>query len=184
MTTSASPPTTPTGASAPSAAASHGELAREIGLVGTVRRELARNLPHDCPPPSASVLALLRRHGEMRMTRLADLMGIDVSVASRHVAHAVEHGWIDRRPDPLDGRVRLLRLTGSGEGVLTEMHACVSRTLAHHLADWSAEDVGRLAELLSRLRTGFEDCDCRRTTRGARGVPPHPAAPRPATTDG
>lgn len=154
------------------------DLARELGSVGTVRRELARNLPHDCPPGSAVVLALLGRHGEMRMTRLADLMGIDMSVTSRHVAHAVERGWVDRRPDPLDGRVRLLRLTGDGEGMLTEMHRRTSETLAHLLGDWPEEDVTRLTELLTRLRASFGDCDCgcRAAPRGARALPPHPAA--------
>ncbi|WP_101258470.1 MarR family winged helix-turn-helix transcriptional regulator [Streptomyces barkulensis] len=154
------------------------DLARELGSVGTVRRELARNLPHDCPPGSAAVLALLGRHGEMRMTRLADLMGIDMSVTSRHVAHAVERGWVDRRPDPLDGRVRLLRLTGDGEGMLTEMHRRTSETLAHLLGDWPEEDVARLTELLTRLRASFGDCDCgcRAAPRGARALPPHPTA--------
>ncbi|MFH0243235.1 MarR family winged helix-turn-helix transcriptional regulator [Streptomyces sp. HK10] len=154
------------------------DLARELGSVGAVRRELARNLPHDCPPAPAVVLTLLGRHGEMRMTRLADLMGIDMSVTSRHVAYAVERGWVDRRPDPLDGRVRLLRLAGSGERMLAEMHRRTSETLAHLLGDWPDEDVARLTDLLARLRASFGDCGCgcRTAHRGARPLPPHGAA--------
>ncbi|MBN3929407.1 winged helix-turn-helix transcriptional regulator [Streptomyces verrucosisporus] len=154
------------------------DLARELGSVGTVRRELARNLPHDCPPAPAVVLTLLGRHGEMRMTRLADLMAIDMSVTSRHVAYAVERGWVDRRPDPLDGRVRLLRLTGSGQEMLAEMHRRTSETLAHLLGDWPQEDVARLTELLAGLRASFGDCGCgcRTAPRGARPLPPDRAA--------
>lgn len=172
----AAPTSPPAPAATGSAATPYGELAREIGLVGTVRRELARVVPHDCPPPSAAALALLGRHGEMRTTRLADLMGIDASVTSRHVAHAVDRGWIDRRPDPLDGRVRLLRLTGDGRTLLADMHERTSGALARHLADWSVEDVGRLTELLARLRADFGDCGGRRGAGSARGTAPHPAA--------
>ncbi|MDG9701231.1 MarR family winged helix-turn-helix transcriptional regulator [Streptomyces sp. DH37] len=152
------------------------DLARELGSIGTVRRELARDLPYDCPPAPAVLLTLLGRHGELRMTRLADLLGVDVSVTSRHVAYAVEHGWVDRRPDPLDGRVRLLRLTGSGERLLAETHRRVSETLAHHLGDWPAEDVGRLTELLARLRASFGDRGCRTASRGAGHAPYRTAA--------
>lgn len=172
----AAPTSPPAPAATGSAATPYGELAREIGLVGTVRRELARVVPHDCPPPSAAALALLGRHGEMRTTRLADLMGIDASVTSRHVAHAVDRGWIDRRPDPLDGRVRLLRLTGNGERLLAETHRRISETLAHHLGDWPAEDVGRLTELLARLRASFGDRGCRTASRGAGHAPYRTAA--------
>lgn len=87
------------------------ELARRLGGVEAVRRGLSRALPPDCQPASATVLALLHHHGEMRMSRLAELLDIDMSVTSRHVAHAVGRGWIDRAPDPLDKRSRLLSLS-------------------------------------------------------------------------
>ena len=77
------------------------ELARHLSAIGSVRRELARGLPLDCPLASAGVLALLDRHGEMRTSQLAELLAIDMSVTSRHVAHVAERGWIERHPDPL-----------------------------------------------------------------------------------
>ncbi|MEE1939672.1 MarR family winged helix-turn-helix transcriptional regulator [Streptomyces sp. TRM 70361] len=147
-------------------AAPYEELARQIGLTGAVRRELARSLPDECPPASAAVLTLLSRHGEMRMSRLTDLLGIDMSVTSRQVAYAVDRGWIDRRPDPLDGRVRLLRLTEDGLLLLRETHRRATDVLAEVLADWPEEDVGRLTELLARLHESFGDCG----RRGARGA--------------
>ncbi|WP_443078321.1 MarR family transcriptional regulator, partial [Streptomyces sp. SP17KL33] len=39
------------------------------------------------------------RHGEMRMSKLAELLSVDMSVTSRHVAHVAERGWIERLPD-------------------------------------------------------------------------------------
>ncbi|MFR9672948.1 MarR family winged helix-turn-helix transcriptional regulator [Streptomyces sp. TR06-5] len=148
-------------------------MARQLRGVGAVNREMARRLPPDCPPASAGVLSLLRRHGEMRMSRLTELLGIDLSVTSRHVAHADERGWIERLPDPHDGRSRLLRLTESGARRLEELSDLTTDVLEEFLTDWSAADVTALTTLLDRLGTAFGDC---RSARGATdGAPRAPA---------
>lgn len=140
------------------------ELARQISAIGAVKREMARSLPPECPPASAAVLALLDKHGEMRTSGLAELMAIDMSVTSRHVTHVADRGWIERRPDPQDGRSRLLRISESGERFLADLTAHLVETFASHLQDWSDEDVARLNTLLSRLRTSFGDCRARSGT--------------------
>ncbi|WP_246103111.1 MarR family winged helix-turn-helix transcriptional regulator [Streptomyces piniterrae] len=137
------------------------ELARQLSAIGAVKREMGRILPQDCPPASAGVLTLLDRHGEMRMGQLAELLAIDMSVTSRHVAHVAERGWIERQPDPADKRSRLLRLTPSGRELLRELAERYTQSLARYLDDWSDADVGRLNELLARLRTSFGDCRTR-----------------------
>lgn len=174
-------PTTPQAAEAavPPSAPDRGhyrELARQLRGVGVVNREIARRLPHDCPPASAGLLTLLRRHGEMRMSRLTELLGIDLSVTSRHVAHAHERGWIERLPDPHDGRSRLLRLTASGERQLDELSELTTETLREFLADWTTEDVTALGSLLDRLGTAFGDC--RAARGGSPGTSPTTPAPR------
>jgi DNA-binding MarR family transcriptional regulator len=104
---------------------------------------------------------LLHKHGEMRTSRLAELMAIDMSVTSRHVAHVADHGWIERHPDPQDGRSRLLRISETGERFLDELSTRTVESFAAHLHDWSDEDVAQLNTLLSRLRTSFGDCRAR-----------------------
>ena len=47
----------------------YAELARQLTALGAVKRGLARIMPAECPTGSAVVLALLDRHGEMRMSR-------------------------------------------------------------------------------------------------------------------
>ncbi|WP_275463721.1 MarR family winged helix-turn-helix transcriptional regulator [Streptomyces noursei] len=137
------------------------ELARQLSAIGAVKREMGRILPQDCPPASAGVLTLLDRHGEMRMSQLAELLAIDMSVTSRHVAHIAERGWIEREPDPADKRSRLLRLTPKGTELLAELAERYTQTLARYLDDWTDTDVGHLIELLARLRTSFGDCRTR-----------------------
>ncbi|MCX5398147.1 MarR family winged helix-turn-helix transcriptional regulator [Streptomyces sp. NBC_00102] len=131
------------------------ELARHLSAVGVVKRGLSRALPTDCPGGSAAVLALLGQHGEMRISRLAELLSVDMSVTSRHVAHVAERGWIERFPDPADKRSRILRLTSSGHDVLVDLSRRSTEVFAHNLADWSDDEVGQLVTLLARLCGSF-----------------------------
>ncbi|MFF4508290.1 MarR family winged helix-turn-helix transcriptional regulator [Streptomyces sp. NPDC001401] len=143
--------------------AQYEELIRQFSAFGAVKRELGRILPSDCPSGSAAVLTLLGRHGDMRMSRLAELLSVDMSVTSRHVAHLAERGWIDRSPDPADKRSRILHLTPAGLAQLEALSERTAQLLAERLADWSDEEVAQLTRLMERLRASFDDC---------RAVPP------------
>ncbi|MEI5527467.1 MarR family transcriptional regulator [Streptomyces brasiliscabiei] len=151
------------------------ELVRQLSAVGAVKRELARMLPHECPGGSAGVLTLLGRHGEMRMSRLAELLAVDMSVTSRHVAHVAERGWIERLPDPVDKRSRILRLTPAGRAVIAELDRRSSRLMADRLSDWSDDEVGQLARLLGRLRESFDATAPPRTPVEPLRTPAEPA---------
>ncbi|MFF8729938.1 MarR family winged helix-turn-helix transcriptional regulator [Streptomyces sp. NPDC015171] len=147
------------------------ELARQLSAVGAVKRDMGRILPPDCPGGSAAVLTLLGRNGDMRMSKLAELLAVDMSVTSRHVAHVAARGWIERLPDPADKRSRILRLTPLGLDQLDELSRRTTHLLAERLADWTDEEVAQLIRLMSRLRESFGDC---------RSVPfRHPAAAAP-----
>jgi DNA-binding MarR family transcriptional regulator len=134
------------------------ELARQLSAVGAVKRDMARVMPPDCPAGSAAVLLLLDRHGAMRMSRLAELLAVDMSVTSRHVAHLADRGWIDRSPDPADKRSRIVHLTAAGIARLEELSERTTQLLAERLADWSDEEVAQLTRLMTRLRASFDDC--------------------------
>ncbi|MGW2826065.1 MarR family winged helix-turn-helix transcriptional regulator [Streptomyces sp. NPDC001443] len=134
------------------------ELAHQLSAVGAVKRDLGRILPHDCPAGSAAVLTLLGRHGDMRMSKLAELLAVDMSVTSRHVAHVAERGWIDRSPDPADKRSRILHLTDTGRDQLDTLYRRSTQLLADRLSDWTDDEVGQLIGLMTRLRASFGDC--------------------------
>ncbi|MFB7937609.1 MarR family winged helix-turn-helix transcriptional regulator [Streptomyces sp. NPDC004779] len=134
------------------------DLARAISAIGAVKRGVARVLPGDCQGGAAAVLAMLKHHGDMRMSRLSELMAVDMSVCSRHVAHTVSRGWVERLPDPDDGRSRILRLSPEGFAMLTELDRRVTEAFTHYLAEWSDDDVALLTTLLARLRDSFGDC--------------------------
>ncbi|MEU3482148.1 MarR family winged helix-turn-helix transcriptional regulator [Streptomyces sp. NPDC033754] len=134
------------------------DLARQVSAIGAVKRGLARTLPADCPGGSAIVLALLHHHGDMRIGRVSELMAVDMSVSSRHVAHTVDRGWVERLPDPADRRSRILHLTPAGESMLAVLDRRLTDMLARTLVEWSDDDVELLTALLARLRDSFGDC--------------------------
>lgn len=142
--------------------AQYEELIRQFSAFGAVKRELGRIMPASCPSGSGAVLALLGRFGEMRMSRLAELLAVDMSVTSRHVAHVADRGWLERLPDPADRRSRILRLTPAGRAQVDELSARTTQLLAARLSDWSDEDVAELTRLMARLRASFDSFeDCR-----------------------
>ncbi|MGW0302771.1 MarR family winged helix-turn-helix transcriptional regulator [Streptomyces anthocyanicus] len=149
------------------------ELVRQFSAFGAVKREMGRILPPDCPGGSAAVLALVGRHGDIRMGRLAELLAVDMSVTSRHVTHAADRGWIERSPDPADKRSRIVRLTPEGRKRLDDLTERTTQLLAHRLSDWSDEEVGQLTRLMTRLRASFDDSR----------VPAAPSPQRPETDD-
>ncbi|MBO4256307.1 MarR family winged helix-turn-helix transcriptional regulator [Streptomyces griseorubiginosus] len=149
------------------------ELLRQFSAFGAVKREIGRIMPSDCPSGSAAVLTLLGRFGDMRMSKLADLLAVDMSVTSRHVAHLAERGWIDRSPDPADKRSRIVHLTPAGLARLEALSERTTQLLAERLADWSDEEVAQLTGLMARLRASFDD------SRVA-ALPPRLPPPAPA----
>ncbi|MEU6373990.1 MarR family transcriptional regulator [Streptomyces sp. NPDC046909] len=158
--------------------AQYEELMRQFSAFGAVKREMGRILPSDCPSGSAAVLTLLARHGDMRMSKLSELLAVDMSVTSRHAAHLAERGWIDRSPDPADKRSRILHLTAAGQEVVDRMYRLTCRMLAERLSDWSDDEVAQLSGLMARLRASFDDC--RAGTHAAAHSPVHTPAPAAA----
>jgi DNA-binding MarR family transcriptional regulator len=161
--------------------AQYEELIRQFSAFGAVKRELGRILPADCPSGSVAVLTLLGRYGDMRMSKLSELLAVDMSVTSRHVAHIADRGWIERSPDPADKRSRILRLTPEGQTQLDELSERTTQLLAHRLGDWTDDEVGQLAGLMARLRASFDDC---RTAPGRTTAPnlPEQSTRTPAIT--
>src|SRR3954452_10565129 len=128
-------------------------------LVRTGRHLAARaaeQLYGDLPSFGWTLLVPLERDGEQRCSALAGLAGVDVSVVSRQVAARERAGYVERRPDPSDGRACLFRLTPAGSAALAATRAERARWAAAALARWDEQDVERLGELLDRLLADLE----------------------------
>ena len=69
---------------------------------------------------NSHILAMLDRHGELSMSRLADLLDVSLSNASGVIDRLEERGLVERIRVPDDRRVVLVRVTDLGRMKLAE----------------------------------------------------------------
>lgn len=124
----------------------------EVGLLGPLRREMGRSAGPGLHVGTAGALWQLSDRGPLRLGELATGLRVDVSVVSRQVADLVQAGFVDRHPDPADGRACLLSLSPRGRDALAEVTDRVEERFRDALRGWSREDLARVAADLRRLR--------------------------------
>lgn len=83
-----------------------------------------------------------------RLTELAERAQMTKQSAGELVSYLEDRGYLERLPDPLDGRVRIIKLTAQGE----RSRAAASEAFRQIQAGW-AREVGarRVAELRETL---------------------------------
>ena len=89
--------------------------------------------------------------GPVRLTDLAEAMGIDISTVSRQVRSVADAGLVERTCDPRDQRASRLRLTPAGRSTLSRARRTSQEAMSKLLVTWSVADRRTLAELLDRL---------------------------------
>ncbi len=90
------------------------------------------------------------KSGGSRLTELAESSGLSLSAMAELVDGLQSLGYLERRPDPADGRAKLVCLTEAGRGAIGEGR----RLIAGIEADWG-EAIGerRFAELCDSLQS-------------------------------
>ncbi|MEU9047284.1 MULTISPECIES: MarR family winged helix-turn-helix transcriptional regulator [unclassified Kitasatospora] len=91
--------------------------------------------------------------GRMRRVDLAEALGLTASGVTRGLAPLERIGLVTREATARDARVAYAALTPTGRERLADMLHTARRVAADHFAagQWSAEDLGRLSTLLTRL---------------------------------
>jgi DNA-binding MarR family transcriptional regulator len=126
---------------------------------------VASDLYGDLPSFGWALLVPLEQGGEQRCSALATHVGVDVSVASRQVSALERSGYVQRRPDPIDGRASLISLSPAGAEALAHTRDVRSQWAAEALADWSEDDARQLTVLLEKLADGLDSAGRRRLRR-------------------
>jgi DNA-binding MarR family transcriptional regulator len=162
--------------SPPTAAAPDLQAADRIGraltrLLRTAARAKARTASLGGDLQALPVLWTLREAGPLRANELADAMLTDPSTVSRQVAQLVEAGYVERLPDPDDGRASRLVLTAAGTATLEDGLRRRTEFLAAVTRSWSAADREQLAVLLDRFAADLttHQAELERATVAANG---------------
>ena len=105
----------------------------------------------------ATLLAKLMAGGDsLRITDLAELLGVDAPTVTRKVQQLEREEMIVRRIDPKDRRAVRVCLTPSGRQTIDRIRRAKRAWLENMLNVWSDEDLAMLAALLSRFADGLE----------------------------
>ncbi|GAA1717972.1 hypothetical protein GCM10009745_78470 [Kribbella yunnanensis] len=99
----------------------------------------------------ASVLKVLMRDGEQRGGEIAAKLGVDASVVSRQLTTLEADGLVSRRPDPVDARVGLIRVSDDGRARLGALYSAYTKQLRSALADFDDDALSDAANVLQRL---------------------------------
>lgn len=103
-----------------------------------------------------ALLAQLTSAGPLRAADLAERACLDPSTVSRHLGSLESDGYVDRLPDPDDGRATLLQVTAAGEGFLKQVRKQRLAVLSDAVSDWSDKDLAALTRLSRRLAKDLE----------------------------
>ncbi|BBK30000.1 MarR family transcriptional regulator [Allostella humosa] len=102
-----------------------------------------------------SVLAQLSRVEGIHQGGLADILEVEPITLARMVDRLEAAGFVERRPDPTDRRVKRLHLLPPAAPVLEQMRSLGVATREEALAGIAADDRERLVDLLLAMKTNM-----------------------------
>jgi DNA-binding MarR family transcriptional regulator len=119
-------------------------------MIAEFREEIEDSEFDDLRPTHACVFRYVRGTG-LRLTEIAELADMTKQSVGEIVDDLVERGYVERIPDPADGRAKLICLTQRGEEAQefgTDVFAAIEdRWASRHGAD----RIGTLREILEEI---------------------------------
>ena len=106
------------------------------------------------------VLAELDHSGPARVSELAQQQRVAQPSMTGLVQRLEGEGWVERRPDPADGRATLVRVTPAGLAALEDYRAAAAarvRPQLSELGDFDRATLARALELMQQLAARIDD---------------------------
>lgn len=94
----------------------------------------------DIDRSAATILGALYFHEPVRLSDLADHLGLDRSTISRQVAAAFAQGWVRRDGDTRDARAAMLTLSARGHEVRRKLANTFEAICDDLLSSWNQAD--------------------------------------------
>lgn len=116
----------------------------------------ARLVKHGVSMTHLHVMWLLQRHGEVTMSRLADLIDISLSNATGLVDRMEERGLVDRVRVPDDRRVVVVRLTDTGARLLDEIEVLRTDLMTKVVDRMTDSQIDRLVLAMKDFKVSIE----------------------------
>jgi DNA-binding MarR family transcriptional regulator len=105
----------------------------------------------------AALLYKLHVYGDsLRVTDLADLLGVDAPTVTRKIQQLEREQFVSRRPDPEDGRATRIAATRAGKRAIEKVLDARREWYERLVEDWSDADMATFASLLGRFSSSLE----------------------------
>lgn len=121
-------------------------------LVDGVQQGLVERGFRDVRPVHGFAFAFLST-GPASASELAEHLAITKQAAGQLVDHLVDRGYLTRKPDPSDGRARLLVMTARGRACTRAAEQAAADVVAHWRAALPAREFRALESGLGKLAT-------------------------------
>ena len=108
--------------------------------------------PWDIAPSQFRALRVLKRHGVMRLSELADHLRIAARSATEVIDALEARDLVGRRPDPADRRATLVEVTEHGISVLDAVSAARGTEAERVFGRLSPADRADLTRILRKLQ--------------------------------
>lgn len=107
-------------------------------------------------PPHFPIFEYIDRERGSRVSYLAQHAGVTAQAMGELVDHLVAHGYVERVPDPTDGRARLVRLTERGHAAYGVAASLVTDLERQWSMAMGADEFRQLKDLLGQLWNAIE----------------------------
>lgn len=97
------------------------------------------------------VLKAVAASGSVRITDLARELSVEVPTMSRHVANLTQAGYLEKTPDPADGRVWWVMPTSKAEDTIGRLEIERRQVLSNVFSGWTRSDRDAFVDLLDRF---------------------------------
>jgi len=124
-----------------------------MGVIMRLRRNAFRKAMgrHGVTLPQFFLLKVLGVRGEMTVTEVAQCMMVAVPTASRMIDKLCARGFLERRKDPANRRLTLVRPTRKGRGAVRSLGEIHKEELLRMMEDFPAEELESLVRQLEDL---------------------------------
>jgi Transcriptional regulators len=96
-------------------------------------------------------LAVISKHGPLRLSDLAQLEGVSAPSMTRTVAELETRGYVVRSPDPVDGRAVLIAAADAGTAAILDARTTRAQLVGELLATLDEKDAATIAAALPAL---------------------------------
>jgi DNA-binding MarR family transcriptional regulator len=97
------------------------------------------------------ILSMLDRHGEMAMSRVADVLDVSLSNASGLIDRLEERGLVERIRVPDDRRIVLVRVTDVGRRTLAEAEVVKEEMVGRIIGALDTDQLRRVAQAINDI---------------------------------